>query len=229
MKTTYYMTLTGIVVWLAAFECGSAQLLHVSKAKQACCLPGGYGYTAFEQSDPATAYSFSGIPAVGDNNAATDSGVIEETISYPDGTTATRRAIPATSVRVKSFPLRVKTLEKDHCRISKVVVALSSDGTWSVDFLAEQNANVLPVDQRPRHLVHQQNQFHVRIRPLLGKRLVTVNAQDDVALPTMPCLHVKPFWMKRNSRRQIRAQGMSVDVRRHFDKLGHVAVDLTYR
>jgi len=216
--------------WVTASELCYSQLLHFSRAKPACCLPGGYGYSAFDASDSVTGFSFVGT-AVTSGTAGNSVATVETTTRFADGTTSSTTTTTSGSpgVQVKSFPLRTRVLGKDHCQLSGVVVALSSDGTWSVDFLAEQNPNLLPPDERPRYLVHQQNQFHVRIRPLLGQRLVTVDALDNVAVPSVASLHVQPFWLQRNSKQQMRAQGQSQCVRQYFDKIGHVAVDLSYR
>lgn len=197
-------------------ESSFGQLLHFSRAETAWRLPNGYGYTAFEASDPVTAYSFSGTLIT---ETTTPEIVAGETPSAKSG-----------RLRVKSFPVRTPSeLRKDHCQISHVVVTLASDGKWSIDFLAEMNARLVPAESRTRFVSHHSDQLCVRVRPLLGQRLVTANGIDRVAVPSVASLYVPRFRLKHNSIRQLRADGVSDAVRQHFDRIGHIAIDLSYR
>lgn len=201
-----------------------AQILHFSRTKRVCCLPGVYEYTVFPQLQPVTAFSFEGTTVTSQQSGLTRT----ITTSHPDGSVSTETWQDG-GRRVQTFPLKVVSLRKDHCQIRQVVVALASDGTWSVDMLAEQNPELVSIEERPQHLIHYQNEFHIHIRPLLGKRVVANDALDNVAVPSVARLTVKPFWVRQGTSRQIRYEGRDPRISQNFDAINHVAVDLSYR
>ena len=240
MKTYGVAILAVVAIHAQCAEC-CAQLFHVSRANRACCLSGRYNYSSDRLSSPVTAFSFPGTAvtaATGTAGTGSSTSTIHKTTTSSThrtaaGTTTTLTTTTGTvdgaDLRTKTYPLRVKALKSEQCQISRVVVTLSSDGTWSVDFLAEQNPLLVAAAQRPRVLVDQQNEFYIAVRPLFNNGLVADDALDNVVVASATRIALPPFWLRRGQQRQLRVSGNDGMVRRHFDAIGYVAVDLQYR
>ena len=126
------------------------------------------------------------------------------------------------------------SLQIDHCSISRVALQLHDDGSWVLSLRADQNREPeepgTPEERESRfqtlHL--KRNQFVVKLRCYGAYRLEEPRADETTGKPVLFELGPKRFWVQRAQPKDFWFRGNDDDVRRYFDLVDRVEIELFY-
>ncbi|OYP28397.1 hypothetical protein [Rhodopirellula sp. MGV] len=144
---------------------------------------------------------------------------------------------PAETTRKRFRPNRSE-LTIDHCRISDVVLEITSGGDWSMSLLAEQNFAELDVGDELNPFAHlRRNRFHFEARLLASETAAQADAieSDQVDRAANPGrlfaarLAPKPFWVQRNEPRRLRWHDNDFQVLKAFPFTEAVEFEFFYQ
>ena len=131
--------------------------------------------------------------------------------------------------RIKQFQFTpTAEVRVDHCSVSQIAVMLVEDGSWSINFLATQNPQSVPIQLQPTVVRFRRNQFHVEVRGVGLAQEVAVPEQPVLGKPAHFRFQVTPFWVEQGQRELIQLKGNSPDVQRLFQQIDRVEIDMSY-
>jgi hypothetical protein len=188
-----------------------ADWLRRTQSQPICRLP-CYHYRTSHPSNPRSAVSTVGLEAA-------VAGRIDRGASATDA---------AQTVRTKTFQLSTATLQNDHCELERVTMTIVEDGSYILNFEAEQNPSLVPEIERPQYERYLHNHFFVQAR---GTGLAPVGVDPEESVLGQPeffkvCL--PPMLIEKRARRNLRWTGCCDEIRRSFDVIDRVEIDLSY-
>ncbi len=211
-RRTVLITGLGALPALAAAD----TILSGRRLRRRCGIP-GYPYPQDRISNPVSSGSLRAV-------RYPENGLLAVSRPSTDGMPSGNPAVV-----LKTFQLGDRSLTNDHCRISQVTVTVSSEGTWLMHLLAEQNPEILEPALRPPFENFRRNQFVVDVRPT---GLMTADQTESLAAvgkPEFPEIPPQEFWISKGQQARIRREGTSESLRRYFDVLEQVEVHFSYR
>jgi hypothetical protein len=228
-RRRWQLILTGAAV-LANLGAGPVVTYHRTKVRP---LPGL----------PVHEYVYGGISTTTSAHSLT-ALLIEERLPV-DGAARPGRA------KVKVFQLARRTMQLDHCSLSRVALVLEENGDWTLSLRADQNPWMTGPDREvstptqlrgpvsaleppiPERRLHteglKRNQFFVKVR-FYGA--YPVREEVPGLAPGKPVLFELPtaaFWVQRGYPYNFWARGNLFLASRHFDLIDRVEVEFSYR
>ena len=157
----------------------------------------------------------------------------ETVLSYPalTGDITARRPTsesPYLAGDHKSFAMQQSHLTNDHCRLLNITFQIFRDGRWVASFQAEQNPQRLDEADRVKFIQYLQNRFIITVR-FTGADLADARSSNAVAAPVFHEVELPGFWQKQGEITNKTFSGHSDEVRRHFELISRIAVDLRYQ
>lgn len=204
------LLLGGLAVWPATLL--AADKFFGRRLKQRCELP-GYCYDVRRGVNPKSSSSTTAILwLVNGSPAVTDVAVQGDNRE-----------------KIKTFQMSDADLQIDHCRISRVVVSITSEGYWTLSLTARQDPQLIPNPAlRPQFERYRRNRFRVAVRPV---GLMTLNADIEeakVAKPEFPFIAPQEFWVRKGEELRISRRGYCCCLDKYFHLIKQTEVDFSY-
>ncbi len=201
-RTCWYFVVLGLVTSVAL----GGGLLRRSVPRKYCYLP-CYEYRPVRLSNPATEVSFT-ILTTGPGSTFTVDGM---------------------TIRTRDFQMNATALRNDHTRVERFVMTIQDDGRWTIRLDASQNPDYVGEQRRPEFERFVHNTLYLKVRGVGTYNANGSPGGTPLAKPDYFEIELDPILLEKRQSRVIHLRGVNHDIRRYFELINQVEMDLSYR
>ena len=206
---------------------------HCTKPPLLCGIP-PFDYQNLSQSRTESAVSMIAIEIRAEQRPPFDLGTL------PRGVVVSQPVVIRERVRI--YQLQQSVLRIDHCSLSRFALTLHEDGSWTLNFQADQNPQMIgqplnaitapgaaALDIGGKQTTHlKRNEFNVRVR-CYGAFPINQLLTDAPGKPVLFEIRPQPFWVQRGQPYSFWERHPDPLVARYFDLIDRVEVEFFYR